>query len=142
MDTTYATQDPTGLEDGSPADTGPSPMRASRLLGHQVHNKDGESLGHVQDFMIDLAGGRIGYVALAFRALPGQGDKLFAVAWAALQLEAAAQRFLLHVPRAALADAPGFDSAHWPSTSDPTWASGVHKYYTVRRTGPAEPSLA
>ena len=25
--------------------------------------------------------------------------------------------------------APGFDRQHWPSMSDRTWASGVHRFY-------------
>lgn len=141
MDTTYPTQRVPDTPTGSPDGTDLAPRRVSLLLGNEVHNKDGESLGHVQDIMIDMASGRVGYVALAFRAISGQGNKLFAIAWPALQLETAVQGFLLHVPRAAMADAPGFDSNHWPAVCDPTWASGVHKYYTVRHTQPGESSL-
>jgi PRC-barrel domain len=35
----------------------------------------------------------------------------------------------LMVDMAALKDAPGFDKGHWPTMSDKTWASDVHKFY-------------
>jgi hypothetical protein len=57
------------------------------------------------------------------------GDKLFAVPWSALTLDTAKKRFTLSVLKDALKDAPGFDKDHWPSMSDQTWASGVHKFY-------------
>jgi hypothetical protein len=57
------------------------------------------------------------------------GDKRFAVPWAALALDTANKRFRLHVPKDALQDAPGFDKDRWPSMSDRTWASGVHRFY-------------
>ena len=34
-----------------------------------------------------------------------------------------------------LKDAPGFDKDHWPSMSDKTWASGVHKFYGTPYVG-------
>jgi len=44
-------------------------------------------------------------------------------------LDTKAKRFTLNTPKAVLKDAPGFDKAHWPSMSDKTWASSVHKFY-------------
>ncbi len=37
---------------------GPALMGADTLLGNDVHNKDGESLGDIKEFMIDMASGR------------------------------------------------------------------------------------
>ena len=47
----------------------------------------------------------------------------------ALPTSRQAQRFTLNVLKGALKDAPGFDKDRWPSMSDRTWASGVHKFY-------------
>jgi hypothetical protein len=76
-----------------------------------------------------MASGKVAYAVLSFGGLLGMGDKLFAVPWAALVLDTTNKRFTLEVPKDALKDAPGFDKAHWPSMSDRTWASGVHKFY-------------
>ena len=61
--------------------------------------------------------------------LLGMGDKLFAVPWAALTLDTANKRFTLNVAKEALKEAPGFNQDRWPTMSDKTWASGVHKFY-------------
>jgi hypothetical protein len=79
--------------------------------------------------MIDMATGKIAYAVLSFGGLLGMGDKLFAVPWAALALDTENKRFTLNAPKTALKDAPGFDKDRWPSMSDRTWASGVHKFY-------------
>jgi hypothetical protein len=57
------------------------------------------------------------------------GSKLFAVPWAALALDTTNKRFTLNVLKDALKVAPGFDKDHWPPTSDPIWASSVHKFH-------------
>jgi hypothetical protein len=44
-------------------------------------------------------------------------------------LDTVNHRFTLNVDKDVLKDAPGFDKDHWPSMADPTWATGVHKFY-------------
>ena len=129
MDTNYVTRDRFGMyasEDGGP---GPALMGADTLLGNDVYNNDGEDLGDIKEFMIDMASGTVAYAVPSYGGVLGMGDKLFAVPWAALTLDTENKRFTLQVPKDMLKDAPGFDKDHWPSMADPTWASGVHKFY-------------
>ena len=104
-------------------------MGANTLLGNDVYNKDDDDLGDIKEFMIDMASGKIAYAVLSFGGLLGMGDKLFAVPWAALTLDSTNKRFTLDVPKETLKDAPGFNQDRWPSMSDETWATGVHKFY-------------
>lgn len=129
MTTNYVTRDNFGMYANTNAGPGPALMGADTLLGNDVYNKDGESLGDIKEFMIDMATGKLAYAVLSFGGLLGMGDKLFAVPWAALKLDTANKRFTLDVPKAKLADAPGFDKDHWPTMSDNTWAGGVHSFY-------------
>lgn len=129
MDTPNATRDNFGRYADGSSGPGPALMGANTLLGNDVCNRDGEDLGDIKEFMIDMATGRIGYAVLSFGGLLGMGDKLFAVPWAALTLDTTNKRFTLNVPKATLKDAPGFDKDRWPAMSDQTWASGVHKFY-------------
>lgn len=129
MDSFRSTRDTIGrFADGS---TGPGPalMGAHTLLGNDVYNRDGQDLGDIKEFMIDMATGRVAYAVLSFGGLLGMGDKLFAVPWAALTLDTVNKRFTLNAQKAALQDAPGFDKDRWPAMSDQAWASGVHKFY-------------
>lgn len=129
MHTNYVTRDNFGMYADSASGPGPALMGADTLLGNDVYNKDGEDLGDIKELMIDMASGKIAYAVLSFGGLLGMGDKLFAVPWTALTLDTSNKRFTLNVPKEALKDAPGFDKGRWPTMSDRTWASGVHKFY-------------
>jgi len=135
METNYITRDNFGMYANGVAGPGPALMGADTLLGNDVYNKDGEDLGDVKEFMLDMATGKVAYAVLSFGGLLGLGDKLFAVPWAALALDTENKRFTLNVPKTVLKDAPGFDKDHWPSMSDRTWASGVHKFYGTTYVG-------
>lgn len=128
MSTNYTTRDQFGMyaDQGGP---GPALMGADTLLGNDVYNKDGEDLGDIKEFMIDMASGRVAYAVLSFGGVLGMGKKLFAVPWAALKLDTENKRFTLDVNKDALKGAPGFDSDHWPTMADKIWATGVHKFY-------------
>jgi len=134
MGNNYISRDNYGMYSTAGAGPGPALMGADTLLGNDVYNKDGEDLGEIKEFMIDMATGKIGYAVLSFGGLLGMGDKLFAVPWAALALDTVHERFTLNVPKAALKDAPGFDKGRWPSMSDKTWAEGVHSFYGMPYT--------
>lgn len=129
MDTNYIDRDNLGMYAADDSGPGPQLMGADTLLGNDVCNKDGEDLGDIKEFMIDMATGQVAYAVLSYGGVLGMGDKLFAVPFAALVLDTVNKRFTLDVPKTALEGAPGFDKDHWPAMSDPTWASGVHKFY-------------
>ncbi len=115
------------------ANAGPGPyvMSADTLEGDKVVNADGEDLGDIKDIMIDVPSGRIAYAVLSFGGFLGMGNKLFAVPWHALTLDADNKCFVLDVPKGRLEQAPGFDKDHWPSMADTRWASEIHQFYDV-----------
>jgi len=130
MSTNYVSRDNFGMYAGTDG-SGPGPelMGADTLLGNDVYNTEGEDLGDIKEFMLDMASGKVAYAVLSFGGVFGMGDKLFAVPWSALTLDTENKRFTLKVSKAALKDAPGFDQGQWPSMSDKTWARGVHSFY-------------
>ena len=135
MDTNYVTRDNFGMYARKNDGPGPSLMGANTLLGNDVNNKDGEDLGDIKEFMIDMASGKVAYAVLSYGGVLGLGDKLFAVPWPALKLDTVNKRFTLDVVKGILKDAPGFDKDKWPAMSDKTWAGGVHKFYGTPYSG-------
>jgi sporulation protein YlmC with PRC-barrel domain len=107
-------------------------MSTSTLSGNDVCNSDDEDLGDVRDFMLDMANGKVGYAVLSFGAFLGMGEKLFAVPWNALTLDAENKRFILNVDKDRLKHAPGFDKGHWPDMADQFWAREIHTYYGTK----------
>lgn len=110
---------------------GPEVMGASTLSGDNVVDRSGENLGEIKEIMVDVPTGRVAYAVLSFGGFLGMGDKLFAVPWSALTLDADNKQFILDVDRERLKDAPGFDKNHWPSMAQSTWATSVYKFYGV-----------
>jgi len=119
---------------GDPMNEGPGPeiMAADTLEGDDVVNTKGEDLGNIKDIMIDVPSGRVAYAVLSSGGFLGLGDKLFAIPWSALTLDADRKCFVLDVDKEKLKNAPGFDKDHWPSMADPTWANEIHSYYGQR----------
>ncbi|MGH8612576.1 MAG: PRC-barrel domain-containing protein, partial [Gammaproteobacteria bacterium] len=85
--------------------------------------------GEIRHIMIDVPSGRVGYAVLSFGGFLGMGDKLFAIPWNTLILDAENERFILDVPKERLDSAPGFDKDHWPSMADQRWGAEIHLYY-------------
>ena len=110
----------------------PFVMAAAMLEGDTVVNRQNEDLGQIEHIMIDVPTGRIAYAVLACGGVLGIGEKLFAVPWGALALDADRSCFVMDIDKSRLEAAPAFDKDHWPSMADPEWAAGVHDYFGIR----------
>ena len=108
---------------------GPRIMGATTLVGDAVCNSVGETLGKVEEIMLDTSTGQIAYAVLSSGGFLGMGDKLFAIPWQVFELDPENKRFLLNVDKQKLKQAPGFDKRHWPAMADLEWAQMVHGYY-------------
>jgi sporulation protein YlmC with PRC-barrel domain len=62
-------------------------LSACTLATFKVENSAGESLGKIEDLMIDLASGRVACAVLSFVGTLGMEGKLFAIPWAELKAD-------------------------------------------------------
>jgi sporulation protein YlmC with PRC-barrel domain len=92
-------------------------LKASDLIGMNVHGTDGKKLGDIKDLVIDPEEGSVEYAVLEFGGFAGIGDKYFAVPWEALQLDQTNKKISLDVHKKDLKNAPGFDKNNWPDLS-------------------------
>lgn len=119
-------------------------MRASKIIGKDVHNAQGEKLGEIEDLVVDTTGERVQYAVLSHGGILGIGDKLFAYPMDRFQAradaddrgKADAQRLVLDVSKEQLENAPGFASNKWPDFSDGQYSGQVDKHFgTESRSG-------
>jgi len=114
-------------------------FRASKLTGMNVRNLQGEELGTIDDFVIDVQTGKVQYAAMSVGGLLGVGDKLFAVPFAQLKFDHGQDEmfFVLDMSKEKIAAAPGFNQSDWPDFADPSWAAKIDKHYrkVETRTG-------
>jgi len=98
-------------------------------MSDRVVNSRGEELGKLEELMIDLDNGCIGYAVLSFGGVLGVGDKLFAIPWDAMRLDTDRKVLILDIDRERLEEAPGFDKDHWPQTVNREWMLEVYRFY-------------
>ena len=103
----------------------PAVPKASTFIGSSVENAQGESLGTINDLVIDPSEGRITYAALSYGSVLGLGGKLFAVSWESLELRPDGKTFILNVSKETLETSPGFDKTNWPQQPDPLLSAGA-----------------
>ena len=109
-------------------------LPTSTFTGTDVRNRDGEDLGTIKDFVLDVTNGRVLYAVLDFGGFLGIGDKYFAVPVQAFRPDTQSDRFVLDVDKARLENAPGFDKDNWPTTPDDTFLRSVYEFYGQRET--------
>ena len=109
--------------------------RGSKLIGADVENAQGESLGDIKDVVFN-ARGQIEYAVLAFGGFLKMGEKYFALPWAALkpaagQKPAERDHYVLNMDKERLKNAPGFDKNNWPNMADRSWSQQIYAFYGV-----------
>jgi sporulation protein YlmC with PRC-barrel domain len=104
-------------------------LSATTIIGDSVNNPQGENLGTIKDIMLDLDTGRVAYAVLSYGGFLGMGDKLFAVPWNAMRLDAPNHAFVLDVDQERLKEAEGFDPNEWPDMADQSWGRRLHDFY-------------
>jgi sporulation protein YlmC with PRC-barrel domain len=116
-----------------------APLKATSIIGTQVVNPEGDSLGDIKEIVIDPRSGRVAYAVVSFGGFLSMGEKLFAIPFGALEYSVPKRdlepskliqnQYVLDVSKARLEAAPGFDSDHWPLMSDEKWHRNLHEYY-------------
>lgn len=104
-------------------------MTASRLCGNKVINHQNETLGQIDEVVIDVPRGRIAYAAMASGGFLGLGERLFAVPWTALRYDAGRECFTMDARKETFENAAGFDKDRWPTEAPSEWHDSVHRHY-------------
>lgn len=103
----------------------PVVLSAGTIAGDKVVNPQGQDLGKIQELMLDVHNGRIAYAVLSFGGFLGMGNKLFAIPWEMLTLDAPNHAFVLDIDKEQLENAQGFDKDNWPDFAD----ESLHQTY-------------
>ncbi len=116
-------------------------FRASQVMGLNIQNSQGESVGEIKDLVIDGKTGKVRYAAVTYGGLFGLGNKLFAVPFEAFKVTADPDDpddsddfvMVLDVTQKQLEGAQGFDQDHWPNMADQNMLRELDKRYGVNR---------
>jgi len=104
-------------------------MRASKLIGQDVRNAQGEKLGDIKDIVVDVANSRVHYVILEFGGFLGLGEKHFAYPLRVFRASSDKDELVLNVDKERLKKAPGFEKNKYPDWDKPEYRAQVDKYF-------------
>jgi sporulation protein YlmC with PRC-barrel domain len=108
------------------------PVKASSMIGSNVANLQGQSLGVIKEIVIDTQTFKVAYVVVSFGGFFPMSGKLFAMPFALFKYSADKGEYLLDLAKEKLELAPGFDPERWPSLADEKWHRDVFEYYGYR----------
>lgn len=106
-------------------------LRASKVIGMKVHNPQNESLGKIDDLIVDVNNERVAYAILSFGGALGMGQKLFAYPLSVFKPAAdRSDQLLLNIDKEKLKSAPGFERKNWPDwNQQQAYRDDVDKYF-------------
>jgi sporulation protein YlmC with PRC-barrel domain len=104
-------------------------QKGTDLLGMDVKNAKGDSLGNVDELVLNADHQQVAYCVVRHGGLLGIGAKYHAVPWQAFKLSGDSKYLVLDVAEDKWKNAPTFDKDKWPDMGDPNWYKDVHSYY-------------
>jgi sporulation protein YlmC with PRC-barrel domain len=121
----------TWWQGSGPADQGTfhNVHKASTLIGRKVVDVGNQPLGKVENIVVNLPAGRVGYVILAPDARFKLGNNLYAIPPQAFTLSSDQQTLVSGLDQKTLSSGPHFTPDKWPNLSDTSFASQVYQHY-------------
>lgn len=102
--------------------------RASQLMGLNVKNAANETIGEVEDLVIDMKSGEVLAVIISSGGFLGIADTLSAVPVSALRYDGAENAFKTKLTKEQLGKAPQFKTKAWPDYGDATSLEALRSY--------------
>jgi sporulation protein YlmC with PRC-barrel domain len=100
--------------------------RLNNLIGKEVRNTQGESLGAVKDFVVDSQG-RVAFALIGHGGFMGIGEKFVAVPFGALNFATEDNRFTVDVAKDRFAAAPVYDKD--TDMTNRAWAEDAYRFF-------------
>ena len=109
-------------------------MKASQLTTASIKSSTGETLGQINDLVVDPTTGRIEFAVISptDAAQPG---KLTAVPWTLIRCSGGAPgmaNLTANIDKEKLKTAQTFDRFQWPDMSQENWAQQVYSHYGLQ----------
>jgi len=111
-------------------------QRVSKLIGTEVLNKNGETLGKIND-LITAEDGRVSYLVISKGGVMGIGGQLVPVPIAQVSSSLDNNgKCVIDIEKTIFENAPGFASNEWPDVSSQEWQAETRGYFSNRSNLP------
>jgi len=106
-------------------------IRATRVIGTSVYNTAGESIGTIEDVMLDKLSNGIMFAVIGFGGFLGIGEKYHAVPWSVLDYDEARSGYVVPFTREQLEAAPSYSVNELTGADGKVARDASYRYYKV-----------
>jgi hypothetical protein len=103
-------------------------ISSDKVEGTAVVDRDGVTLGHIKNFMVDKYTGRVAYAIMSFGGTMGLGASLFPLPWPLLDYDVDKDGYALDITKEQMAKAPRFEPSAHPEFT-PEYRRTVISFY-------------
>ena len=104
-------------------------IASSKVNGTSVFNSAGESVGSIDDIMIDKISGKSAYAVVSWGGFLGIGSDYYPVPWSALKYDRALGGYVTNMTKDRLQDAPSFKGDTDPGWGNRDYETRLHDVY-------------
>ena len=104
-------------------------VKYTQYIGSTVKNLEGDTLGKVENLLLDLSAGRVIAVVVSSGGFLGIGDELSAVPPGVLRSSPDNRSLVLDASKETLSQAPHFKAGEWPDFSGPAYTDSLYRAY-------------
>jgi len=109
-------------------------IAADKVQGTEVYGRGGESLGKIENVMIDKPSGKVAYAVMSFGGILGMGKDRHALPWGVLTYDPSLGGYVMNIDRERLEGAPAYSDSPDFNWEDNDWGRRLHEYYDVPPT--------
>ncbi len=106
-------------------------IAADRVEGTSVYNRAGESLGSVDDIMIDKITGKVAYAVMSFGGFLGMGERHHPLPWGVLTYDTNLGGYVVDLDKETLQKAPSYAKDERYDFEQRQAAQKLHDYYRI-----------
>jgi sporulation protein YlmC with PRC-barrel domain len=105
-------------------------IKTGDILGMHVAGIDGDKLGAVREFFLELSSGQVAFVIVEAAGLLGGSGKFHPVPWSAVRYDAVAKHFQVEMTKNNFKASPSYDREQFASR-DYGWDEQATRYFTA-----------
>ncbi len=106
-------------------------IQASRVIGTDVYNSAGESIGTIEDIMLEKTSNGIMFAVIGFGGFLGIGEKYHAIPWSVLDYDVDRGGYVVPFTREQLEAAPAYSIEDLSRDDGMTARAASYEYYRV-----------
>jgi sporulation protein YlmC with PRC-barrel domain len=107
-------------------------IAASRVIGTSVYNSSGESIGEIEDVILDKLSNGVMFAVIGFGGFLGVGEKYHAVPWASLDYDADRSGYVVPFSKEQLQAAPAHSINELTAGDGQALRDESYSYYGVQ----------